>query len=69
MFHVVNISEKIKMTVLTKDQVLFTINKVTHQSKKPPIHPLIQPFFIMDKTSSKGKIGNGVIAESFNHHK
>lgn len=35
MFHVVKISEMIKMTILTKDQVPFTSNKVTHQSKTP----------------------------------
>jgi hypothetical protein len=62
MFHVVKISEMIKMTVLTKDQMPFTSNKVTHQSKTPInflltlINPLIQPFFLMEKTSSKGKV-------------
>jgi hypothetical protein len=43
------------MTILTKDQMPFTSNKVTHQSKTP-INPLIQPFIIsMEKTSSKEK--------------
>jgi hypothetical protein len=52
----------IKMTILTKDQMPFTSNKVSHQSKTPlnfwltPINPLIQPFFLMEKTSSKGKV-------------
>jgi hypothetical protein len=55
MFHGVKISEMIKMTVLTKDQIPFISNKVTHQNKTP-MNPLIQPCFIMEKTSSKGKV-------------
>jgi hypothetical protein len=75
MFHVVKISEMIKMTILTKDQVPFTSNEVTHKIKTL-INFLLQSFdstfFYYGKNFIKRKIlqiGNGVISKSFNHHK